>query len=468
MEPRSRARSGRTCRVLPVVGAFALAAGLLSTAGAAPAATAAPAAPADPYAEAAAVRVDNPYAGARVYVNPEWSARAAAEPGGAAVAGEPTAVWLDFIASVAGLDGAMGLRDHLDAALEQGADVVQVVLNDLPYRDCDWLMSNAEMWLDELPRYRQEFVDPIADILADPAYADLRVVAVVEPDSLARMVTHTGDRPEATEGCRQVAANGVYLEGVGYALARLGTLPNVYPYLDIGNHGQLGFDDTFDAAVEVMYRAATAAGGTVDAVHGLVTNVAGYAATHEPYFAADDVVDGEPVSEGSGWLAGNGFADEVPYALAFREAAIERGFDPGIGALVDTSRNGWGGPDRPTGPGPATTAEEYVEAGRTDRRLHQGNWCNQAGAGLGERPTAAPEPGIDAYAWVKPPGESDGASIPLPQENAGFTPLCDPTYTGNAGNGNNPTGALLAAPPTGRWFAEHFASLLANAWPPLP
>lgn len=32
-------------------------------------------------------RVDNPYAGAKVYVNPEWSARAAAEPGGT---GSPT------------------------------------------------------------------------------------------------------------------------------------------------------------------------------------------------------------------------------------------------------------------------------------------------------------------------------------------------------------------------------------------
>ncbi len=463
MEPRSPARAAR---MLPSVAALALAAGLLSAAGGARAAPTD--VPADAYAEAAAARVDNPYAGAQVYVNPEWSARAAAEPGGEAVADEPTAVWLDFIASVDGLNGAMGLREHLDAALDQDADVVQVVLNDLPYRDCDWLMSNAELWWDDLPRYRQEFVDPIAEILADPAYADLRVVAVVEPDSLAKLVTHTGDRPEATEGCRQVAASGVYLEGVGYALSQLGALPNVYPYLDISHHGQLGFDDTFDAAVEVMHQAATSAGSTVDAVHGFVSNVADYAATREPFFAVDDVVGGEPVSEGSSWLAGNNFADELPYARAFREAAIARGFDAGTGMLIDTSRNGWGGPDRPTGPGPRTTAEEYVEAGRTDRREHQGNWCNQAAAGLGERPVAAPEPGIDAYVWAKPPGESDGAAFPLPQEDAGFTPLCDPTYTGNTSNGNNPTDALPAAPPTGRWFPEHFQSLLTNAWPPLP
>ncbi|TDC03084.1 glycosyl hydrolase family 6, partial [Streptomyces sp. 8K308] len=42
-------------------------------------------------------RVDNPYVGADVYVNPEWSARAAAEPGGSAIADEPTGVWMDRI-----------------------------------------------------------------------------------------------------------------------------------------------------------------------------------------------------------------------------------------------------------------------------------------------------------------------------------------------------------------------------------
>ena len=34
------------------------------------------------------------------------------------------------------------------------------------------------------------------------------------------------------------------------------------------------------------------------------------------------------------------------------------------------------------------------------------------GAGLGERPRAEPIRGIDAYFWIKPPGESDGVSDP--------------------------------------------------------
>ncbi|MGW0083814.1 cellulose-binding domain-containing protein, partial [Streptomyces sp. NPDC003393] len=44
-------------------------------------------------------KADNPYVGAKAYVNPEWSAHAAAEPGGSAIADQPTAVWLDRIAA---------------------------------------------------------------------------------------------------------------------------------------------------------------------------------------------------------------------------------------------------------------------------------------------------------------------------------------------------------------------------------
>ncbi|MFB7900410.1 glycosyl hydrolase family 6, partial [Streptomyces xiamenensis] len=70
-------------------------------------------------------RVDNPYVGAGVYVNPEWSANAAAEPGGSQIADQPTGVWLDRTAAIEG-DGqgggrTMGLRDHLDTAVEQAA-----------------------------------------------------------------------------------------------------------------------------------------------------------------------------------------------------------------------------------------------------------------------------------------------------------------------------------------------------------
>jgi cellulose 1,4-beta-cellobiosidase len=112
--------------------------------------------------------------------------------------------------------------------------------------------------------------------------------------------------------------------------------------------------------------------------------------------------------------------------------------------------------------------DAYVDGSRIDRRVHVGNWCNQSGAGLGERPTAAPASGIDAYAWIKPPGQSDGSSAPVDNdEGKGFDQMCDPTYQGNARNGNNPSGALPNAPLAGHWFSAQFQQLMQNAYPPL-
>jgi cellulose 1,4-beta-cellobiosidase len=45
--------------------------------------------------------------------------------------------------------------------------------------------------------------------------------------------------------------------------------------------------------------------------------------------------------------------------------------------------------------------------------------------------------------------------------------MCDPTYTGNARNGNNLTGALPNAPVSGAWFLTQFEQLVADAFPAL-
>lgn len=112
--------------------------------------------------------------------------------------------------------------------------------------------------------------------------------------------------------------------------------------------------------------------------------------------------------------------------------------------------------------------DAYVDGGRVDRRIHAGNWCNQSGAGIGERTAAAREPGIDAYVWAKAPGESDGNSQPVDNdEGKGFDRMCDPTYTRNGRNGYNPSGALPGAPLAGHWFSAQFQELVRNAYPPL-
>lgn len=418
-------------------------------------------------ADAAAARVDNPYVGATAYVNPDWSAKAAAEPGGAAIANEPGFVWMDRIAAISGNDGKMGLREHLDTALDQGADLFQVVIYDLPGRDCAALASHGELGPTEIDRYKDEYIDPISEILADPAYADLRIVTLIEPDSLPNLVTNAGGTAGSTEDCATMKANGNYEKGVGYALHTLGAIPNVYNYVDAAHHGWLGWDSNMGPAATEFKKAATSEGATVDDVAGFIVNTANYSALKEPNFDITDSVNGTTVRQ-SKWIDWNYYTDELSFAQALRTLLVSEGFNSNIGMLIDTARNGWGGSDRPTSAGPLTSVDAYVDGGRVDRRIHAGNWCNQTGAGVGERPTTAPESGIDAYVWAKPPGESDGNSEPEENdEGKGFDRMCDPTYEGNGRNGNSMSGALPNAPVAGHWFSAQFQELVRNAYPPI-
>lgn len=415
----------------------------------------------------AAARVDNPYVGAKAYVNPDWSAKAAAEPGGAAIADTPAFVWMDRIAAIDGTPGAMSLREHLDTALDQGANLFQVVIYDLPGRDCAALASNGELGPTELDRYKNEYIDPISEILADPAYAGLRIVTIIEPDSLPNIVTNAGGTAGSTDACATMKANGNYEKGVGYALHTLGAIPNVYNYVDAAHHGWLGWDTNMGPAATEFKKAATSEGATVNDVTGFIVNTANYSALKEPNFKITDSVNGTTVRQ-SKWVDWNYYADELSFAQALRTMLVSEGFNSNIGMLIDTARNGWGGSERPTSAGPLTSVDAYVNGGRVDRRIHAGNWCNQSGAGIGERPTTAPEAGIDAYVWAKPPGESDGSSQAEDNdEGKGFDRMCDPTYTGNGRNGNSMTGALPNSPVAGHWFSAQFQELVRNAYPPL-
>ncbi|MEU9205947.1 glycoside hydrolase family 6 protein [Streptomyces sp. NPDC048332] len=420
-----------------------------------------------PTPASAAARVDNPYVGATAYVNPDWSAKAAAEPGGAAIADTPAFVWMDRIAAIEGSATAMSLREHLDTALDQGADLFQVVIYDLPGRDCAALASNGELGPTELDRYKNEYIDPISEILADPAYASLRIVTIIEPDSLPNIVTNAGGTAGSTDACATMKANGNYEKGVGYALHTLGAIPNVYNYIDAAHHGWLGWDSNMAPAAAEFKKAATSEGATVNDVAGFIVNTANYSALKEPNFKITDSVNGTTVRQ-SKWVDWNYYTDELTFAQALRTLLVSQGFNSNIGMLIDTARNGWGGSARPTSAGPLTSVDAYVNGGRVDRRIHAGNWCNQTGAGIGERPTAAPEAGIDAYVWAKPPGESDGNSAPIDNdEGKGFDRMCDPTYTGNGRNGNSMSGALPNSPLAGHWFSAQFQELVKNAYPPI-
>ncbi|GAA4472302.1 glycoside hydrolase family 6 protein [Phytohabitans houttuyneae] len=428
-----------------------LAAGLVVAA-----AVVAPATPA--VAARTSVHVDNPYLGVSGYVNPQWSDLARTELGGERVSASPTAVWLDSIASIDGAAGDLGLRAHLDGALAQGAGYIQFVINNLPGRDCNRLIAEGELGPTELTRYQADYIDPIAAILADPRYARLRIVTVIEVRALPNLVFNTSPRPTATFGCDTMRANGNYVAGIRYALNRLHAMPNVYTYLDVANHAWTGRDDVVGPVTQLLAETVRGTAAGQSRVDGFITNTADYSPLTEPYVNPNDNVP-------SGWGDGNRFNAELPFAQALRYRLIALGFSPRIGMLIDTSRNGWGGPDRPTGPSNDPDLNVRVDDSRVDRRTHKGNWCNQVGAGLGERPRAVPAPGVDAYVWVKPPGESDGSATPSPIR--GFNRMCDPTYLGGVANGFTPTNAAPGAPDTGEWFPAYFRGLLANAYPPL-
>jgi cellulose 1,4-beta-cellobiosidase len=351
----------------------------------------------------------NPFAGARFYVDPAYRAeveRAAAglpeaAAGLHAVAQLPTAIWLDSIAKAATVGRTLD-----DAATQQqatGEAVLTVfVLYDMPNRDCAAASSSGELGVpDGEARYQRDFVDVVA--AAFRAHSSQRIVAILEPDSLANVATNL-DKP------RCAASEGAYRRAVAYALRAL-SLPNVSAYLDAAHAGWLGWDGNRRAMARVLADVVTAAGAGAQP-RGVAINVSNY----------------DPLVAGSGAADDNPCPDELTYARMLVQSLAEAGVDcPGV--VVDTSRNG-----------------------RRPGRARPGTWCNVRGAGLGERPRAAPATGIDAYFWVKPPGESDGTSDPA-------APRYDPSCS-------TPESAP-GAPQAGVFFPRYLAELVANADPPL-
>ncbi|ACZ30181.1 glycoside hydrolase family 6 [Xylanimonas cellulosilytica DSM 15894] len=427
-------------------------------------------------ANAAEPHVDNPFVGATQYVNPQWTAAVEAEAARQsdatlagkmrAISSQPTAVWMDRISAITGNADGNGLKYHLDNALDQQQGstplVFNVVIYDLPGRDCHALASNGELpATDEgLERYKTEYIDPIADLLGDPQYAGLRIVATIEPDSLPNLTTNASN-----PACQQ--ADPYYRAGVKYALDTLHAIPNVYNYVDLAHSGWLGWDTNAGPAAQLMAEVAQTTNAGFASIDGFITDTANTTPLVEPYLTdPNKQVGGQPVRS-SDFYEWNPYFDEAGFTAHMHDLLVSAGFPSSIGMLVDTSRNGWGGPDRPTAASTSSDLNTYVNESRVDRRNHRGAWCNPSGAGIGERPQAAPSgyPHIDAFVWVKPPGESDGSSTEIPNDQGkSLDRMCDPTYSSDA-LGGALTGALAGAPLSGQWFPEQFQQLVANAYP---
>jgi len=412
--------------------------------------------------------VDNPFVGAVWYVDPVWSARAAGEPGGSAISGESTFVWMDRIGAIEGPPDGYGLEDHMDEALAQGATLFQFVVYDLPNRDCNALASNGELRISEggFDTYKNVYIKGITDVISQAKYEDLRIAAVIEVDSLPNLVTNL-DVPD----CQEANGPGGYKDGISYALSELGKIKNVYSYVDIGHSGWLGWPSNFGPAVDLIGDVVESSEQGWNSVAGFVSNSANYTPVEEPYLPNPELQLGSAQVRSADFYEWNPYFSELTFAQDWRTAMIGRGAPSTIGMLIDTGRNGWGGADRPTGVSTSSDLNTYVNESRIDRRFHRGNWCNQPG-GVGYRPQANPHPGIDAFVWVKPQGESDGISEPdfEPDPNdpaKQHDPMCDPDQPSVEGGGAVGTGSLDDAPHAGRWYPGAFKVLLDNAYPPL-
>jgi cellulose 1,4-beta-cellobiosidase len=389
-----------------------------------------------------------------------WSQKAR-NGGGASIANNNTCVWMDRIGAIT--DG-IGLRGHLDECLAQGANLIMIAIYNVPNRDCSASASNGELLIaeDGFNRYCNEYIDPIVAILGDPAYWGLRIVCILEQDSLANLVTNLN-----IPKCSEANGPGGYVDCIRYATNQLRSLPNTYLYASIEHSGWLGWPNNFGAFADLCRNVWQETNDGLSSLTGFVSNPANYTPTDEPFLTnPDHQVGGQPIKSAN-FYEWNPYFDERRYAAAMGNEMRNRGFS-NSGVCIDTSRNGWGGPDRPTSASSSNDLNTYVNESRVDRRIHRGNWCNQPG-GLGIRPTTNVPSGFHAYIWVKPPGESDGISAPGQQDpndpNKKHDQMCSPTGVNEWGNCG--TGAMDGAPHAGRWFQAQFDLLMQKAYPPL-
>ncbi|KIM20046.1 glycoside hydrolase family 6 protein, partial [Serendipita vermifera MAFF 305830] len=247
------------------------------------------------------------------------------------VASFPTFTWLDKFAKVADLPG------YLTAA---GNSILQLVIYDLPNRDCHATTSLGEYtYANGGAVLYQQFIDSIVTtIKASPSST---VVAVVEPNSLVNLIVNLSDAR-----CASVAT--AMKASITYACQAL-TSAGVYVYLDGSNSAFLGWPANLPPAA-ALFASFYKATGSSPFMRGIATDVGGYNAL--------TAATPDPVTSGSSNY------DESHYINALAPLLASNGWNAGF--IVDQGRSG-------------------VQNIRTTWT----NTCNLKGAGLGIRPTTS-------------------------------------------------------------------------------
>lgn len=336
------------------------------------------------------------------------------------------------------------VRKTVERAADQGAVPVLVAYN-IPFRDCAQFSAGGATNAAEYKAWIDGFAAGIGDAQA---------VVILEPDGLGIIPWYNpfGNRDTWVtnpnyEWCQPAEANPATaaadrFEMLNYAVDELKSNPGTRVYLDGTHSGWLGAGDAADRLILA---------GVNDA-DGFFLNVSNYVVNprlekYGTWVAKCIAFGSNPASWGNGhtewcasqyhpanpndfssWsLSDQWYTDNVESQTWWYSESVLKHF------VIDTSRNGQG---------PWTPSASYPDAQE---------WCNPPDRGLGVRPTA--DTGLtllDAYLWIKIPGESDGECT----RGLGPTGTVDPEWG-------------IVDPAAGAWFPEMALDLVHNANPPL-
>jgi endoglucanase len=320
----------------------------------------------------------------------------------------------------------------VDAASARG-EMPLIVAYNLPFRDCAQYSAGGATTTAEY----KSWIDGVA---AGIGGRDATVI--LEPDGLGIIPWYTTINGEL-EWCRPAEASGATaasdrFEQLNYAVDVLKAGAETSVYLDGTHSGWLGVGDISDRLIRAG----------VERADGFFLNASNYVATErlqkygtwisqcidlsvntwwEPAWCASQYYPANP-NDFSTW----GLTD-AEYVKAYADTGWTADPDTMAHFVVDTSRNGQG----PWTP-PADASYPVPE-----------DWCNPPDRGVGALPTTAvDDPLIDAFLWIKVPGESDGKC-----------------YRGTPGPLDPERG--MEDPAAGQWFVEQARELIAYSNPTL-
>ena len=315
------------------------------------------------------------------------------------------------------------------AAAADGSVPVLVAYN-LPYRDCAQYSAGGAA---DTAAYNA-WIDAFA-----AGIGNRDAVVILEPDGLGIIPWYTTVNGEQ-EWCQPASLNAATAASdrfaqLNHAVDALGALTKTATYLDGTHSGWLGAGDISDRLIKAG----------VARADGFFLNASNYVATdrlqkygswvsdciylstnswYQPQWCGSQYYPANP-SDFSTW----GLTDAA-YNQAFADTGLTRNATVQKHFVIDTSRNGVGPWTPPAG--------VYTDAE---------DWCNPPGRGLGIAPTTTTgNPLIDAYLWIKVPGESDGQC-----------------YRGTGGPLDPVRG--IADPAAGGWFPQQARELISLANP---